>query len=200
MLERSLAELHRLASSEFSRSDLDRLRKSLESVCTPTCMPVSIPVSFAAVRGCTARSGGSSGPRSQTVPTPCGPRHTESVLGATAQEFESPILRTVTRRPTRSPAADPAQARCAGPPTGRPGHRTHLPPAAARSGGTLTPTPPLRRPTWDFAWPLFRHGAGCRGGLLSRQQRMKSWMTGLVSASGGQATPTWLGLTPVTGR
>lgn len=29
---------------------------------------------------------------------------------------------------------------------------------------------------------------------------MKSWMTGLVSLAGGQATPTWLGLTPVTGR
>jgi hypothetical protein len=38
------------------------------------------------------------------------------------------------------------------------------------------------------------------GGLFSKQQRTKSWMTGLVSAAGGQATPTWLGLTPVTGR
>jgi hypothetical protein len=36
--------------------------------------------------------------------------------------------------------------------------------------------------------------------LLSRQQRTKSWTTGLVSLAGGQATPTWLGLTPVTGR
>jgi hypothetical protein len=41
---------------------------------------------------------------------------------------------------------------------------------------------------------------GVAGGLLSRQQRTKSWMTGLVSAAGGQATPTWLGLIPVTGR
>ena len=37
-------------------------------------------------------------------------------------------------------------------------------------------------------------------GLLSRQQRTKSWTTGLVPLAGGQATPTWLGLTPVTGR
>jgi hypothetical protein len=37
-------------------------------------------------------------------------------------------------------------------------------------------------------------------GLLSRQQWMKSWRTGLVSSAGAQAMPTWLGLTPVTGR
>jgi len=37
-------------------------------------------------------------------------------------------------------------------------------------------------------------------GLLCRQHRTKSRMTGLASAAGGQATPTWLGLTPVTGR
>jgi hypothetical protein len=29
---------------------------------------------------------------------------------------------------------------------------------------------------------------------------MKSWTTGFVSAVSGQATPTWLGLTPMTGR
>jgi hypothetical protein len=29
---------------------------------------------------------------------------------------------------------------------------------------------------------------------------MKSWTTGSVSRAGGQATATWLGLTPVTGR
>ncbi len=40
----------------------------------------------------------------------------------------------------------------------------------------------------------------CCGGLLSRQQQTKSWTTGLVSLAGSQATPTWLGLTPVTGR
>ena len=27
-----------------------------------------------------------------------------------------------------------------------------------------------------------------------------SWTTGLVSLAGGQTMPTWLGLTPVTGR
>jgi hypothetical protein len=37
-------------------------------------------------------------------------------------------------------------------------------------------------------------------GEFSRQQQTKSWTTGLVSAVGGQATPTWLGLMPVTGR
>src|SRR5215470_1010964 len=37
-------------------------------------------------------------------------------------------------------------------------------------------------------------------GLLARQQWTKSWTTGLVSLAGGQATPTRLGLTPVTGR
>jgi len=42
--------------------------------------------------------------------------------------------------------------------------------------------------------------AGCCGGLFARQQRTKSWTTGLVSLAGVQATPTWLALTPVTGR
>ncbi len=42
-------------------------------------------------------------------------------------------------RPPRSPAAGPARARCAGPPTHRPGHRRCQRPAAARSGGTLIP-------------------------------------------------------------
>jgi len=37
-------------------------------------------------------------------------------------------------------------------------------------------------------------------GLLSRQQRTKSWTVGLLSLAGGQATPTWLGVMPVTGR
>jgi MFS family permease len=36
--------------------------------------------------------------------------------------------------------------------------------------------------------------------LWSRQQRTKSWTTGSVSLASGQATATWLGLTPVTGR
>jgi hypothetical protein len=36
--------------------------------------------------------------------------------------------------------------------------------------------------------------------LLSTQQRTKAWTTGLLSSAGDQATPTWLGLTPVTGR
>jgi hypothetical protein len=41
---------------------------------------------------------------------------------------------------------------------------------------------------------------GQAAGLLARQQRSKSWTMGLASLAGGQATPTWFGLTPVTGR
>lgn len=45
-------------------------------------------------------------------------------------------------------------------------------------------------------------GGGGGQGLpgLPKQQRTKSSMTGSASSAGAQATPIWLGLTPVTGR
>lgn len=67
------------------------------------------------------------------------------------------------------------------------------------SAGEQGPPGPWDEPLSAVAYPA-KGPAGCGGGLLSRQQRTKSWMTGLVSAPGGQATPTLLGLTPVTGR
>jgi len=71
-----------------------------------------------------------------------------------------------------------------------PGHGARAP-----SRVRLAPPVPHMPPRTIYVWHL-----PDGDGLLSRQQRMKSLITGLVSASGGQATPTWLGLTPVTGR
>jgi hypothetical protein len=73
------------------------------------------------------------------------------------------------------------------------------PPAGIRLMRRIRPAP--RSPPSAARAPSAVHSgqAGCDG-LFSRQQRTKSWTTALVSAAGGQATPTWLGLTPVTGR
>src|SRR6266705_2203878 len=52
-----------------------------------------------------------------------------------------------------------------------------------------------------FAMPHYgADSVGVVSPLLSRQQWTKSWTTGSVSLAGGQATATWLGLTPATGR
>jgi len=80
----------------------------------------------------------------------------------------------------------------------------------ARKGESERPGARFFKPLRIFKTGVTRRaGAGLFGqvrlaescdALLSRQQRTKSWITGLVSAAGGQATPTWLGLTPATGR
>jgi hypothetical protein len=73
--------------------------------------------------------------------------------------------------------------------------RRHTTGSVRGSGRGLPRSRPA--PPHDRAAP---DAAGQAGGLLSRQQRTKSRTTGLASLAGDQATPTRLGLTPVTGR
>src|SRR5215831_1854058 len=70
-------------------------RAGLAGVNPPAPAAVSFVVSFAEIRERPLRPTGHGHPRSRTVPA-CHERwgaHLESVLGATPQEFESPILR-----------------------------------------------------------------------------------------------------------